>query len=170
MKVGILSRVGEAAVHRVVGVLSWLSCVCIAALALLVSIDVTARTVLNRPVQGTVELVELGMAILVFFALAYTAAKRGHVTIPLVTSHLPERVRSILGIFTSLVGAAFFAMISWQCALSGWSQAFTMLRPHTFALYIPIFPFLLLASFGSALMSLELLVSFAGSVGLAVRK
>jgi len=77
------------------------------------------RKVFNSPIEGSFEITEASLVLLVFLSLAYTQVKRGHIRVTLVTRHLPMVVQHWLYVFVLLVGCAFFA---W-CAYAAWGYA-----------------------------------------------
>lgn len=164
----------EDAVHIGTNLARWLSYIGIGLMLLLVCADVFLRNVLNTPILGTVELVEVLNAVLVFAALAYVTRRKRHIEITLLVSRLSRAVQLRLSIFAYLISAAIMALIAWQLGLRFWEAIFANLKWVTPTLGIIYSPFLLIASLGCALMSLEFIViiihSFAGLTSQARKK
>ena len=170
MRLGKLCRVVEGSIHAVTHVFRRLSYVGIAAMLLLVCADVFGRTFLDQSVKGTVELVELLNATLVFFALAYVTLQKRHVEITLVVSRWSQRAQARLSIFTSLVTAAMMALIAWQLGLRSWETFVATYKWQTGTLGIWFSPFVFIASLGCAVMVLESLVILAHSIAEVMRE
>jgi len=76
--------------------------------------DVIGRYLLNRPIVGALETLEILLPAIVLLSLAYTQQEKAHVTVDILVSHLPQRPRAILGLITSCWALVLFAMIFWQ--------------------------------------------------------
>ena len=122
---------------------------------LVVAIDVTGRYLFNKPLPGSIDIVELLMVIVVFFALAYCG--EGHLRVDIVYGHLPKRVQLILDCITFAAGVFIVALISWQLFARAWNIFVDPPGPHTLNLNVPIWPFLCVAGVGSLIFCLELL-------------
>lgn len=85
-----------------------------AALMFLTACDVFLRYSLNLPLPGTYELTEMMMCAIVFFALAYTAARGGDISLDLFVKRFSERGQTIAGIFNSLLSLGLVSLITWQ--------------------------------------------------------
>jgi TRAP-type transport system small permease protein len=123
---------------------------------LVVVIDVAGRYLLNKPLPGSIDIVELLMVIMVFFALAYCG--EGHLRVDVVYSHLPKRLQMILDCATFAASVFIVALISWQLFARAWNIFTDPPGPHTLNLDVPIWPFLCIAGVGSLIFCLELLV------------
>ncbi|SPF76323.1 hypothetical protein ALP8811_01326 [Aliiroseovarius pelagivivens] len=75
------------------------------------------------PVKGDFEIVEMGCAIAVFAFMPWCQFKRGHVTVDIFITRLPERIQALLGFIGDLflTGAAF--IILWRLWL-GFGEKF----------------------------------------------
>ena len=67
-------------IHGVMKTLGIMGCFFLGVMVLVVMINVLGRLIFGRPLKGTIELVEAMMLILAFFAIPYTANKKGHVS------------------------------------------------------------------------------------------
>ena len=80
-----------------------------------VNVDVFSRYLFNRPVPGTLEIVSnYYMVAVVFLPLAMVERNNAHISVELVSQHLPLRPRMLLIAFASLASAAYFAAFTWQ--------------------------------------------------------
>ncbi len=126
-------------------------------LILLTAGDSLLRNILNRSVVGTHELIEFTMAVLVFFALAYTEIDKRHVSIDLLYNRFPRKTQALADILVSLFSLAVFVLITWQTFL----YAVEMRESQTISptLNIPVYPFIFVVSFGTALLCAVLCVN-----------
>ena len=131
-------------------------------LMFLIVTDVILRYLVNRPIDGSHELVMFMMAIVVFTALSYTATVGGHVKIELVVSRLPKRAQEALGGVTSLLSLGLFALIAQQNFVR--AKALRLEGLTSSILHVPVYPFYLFAAFGCALLCLVLLVDVLDSL------
>ena len=145
------------AINALVKVLSWISAAVLIIAVLMVVANILGRSLFKKPVPGTIELVEMLSVVVVFFGMAYTEFRRGHVHVELLTSLLSRRVQGILASVMSLLAAVYFAIMAWRCAVLAWEYWFPTFR-QTYILLIPFTPFIFLMAFGSAVLVVATLV------------
>ncbi len=130
----------------------------VAVLAILVIIpiiDIIMRRVLNSPLPGAYELSEFALGLMVFTTLAYCGMRGMHIVVDIATSRLPKRTQQVLDLVIYIFSFIMMAVISWQL----FSRALTVKADHEVStiLYIPTYPFVLLAGIGCALLTLVFL-------------
>ena len=130
---------------------------CMLGLMFLIVTDVGLRYLFNRPIMSSYELISFMIVIVVFSALGYTETVGGHVTVELVVQRLPKRVQRFLKFLTSLISAGLFALIAQQNMAR--ASALRLEGLISQILHLPVYPFYLFAAFGSALLSLVLLLN-----------
>jgi len=136
-------------------------------MVVLMGVNVGLRYLFERPIPGTVELEEFMLAVLVFFGVAYTAVQKGHVRIDLVVSRFPQPVQAVVNSITSLFSLGLCFLIVWRSvvlAQTNWHYGATSVILH-----VPLFPFMFVIAFGSALLCLVLLAEFLHSVAQVAR-
>ncbi len=89
------------------------SCVVLTGLMLLTTADVVGRT-FGHPIIGTYELVGLGGALVLAFAIPITSWIRGHIYVDTVYSKFPKAVRAGFDIVTRLMALTLFILIGWN--------------------------------------------------------
>ena len=131
-------------------------------LTALTFVNVVGRKLFNSPIAGTVEMTELCMGLIVFFGIAYTTHKRAHVSVDILTSHLPGRVRYALDLFGEFASTLFAAAICWRL----WVKAGETLSDNllTQIWELPVYPVAYLMAAGSTLMLAVLVVQIAQSL------
>lgn len=134
----------------------------LAIMMLLTFFNVAGRKLLNSPVVGAVEMTELLMGLIVFLGIAHTTHSRGHVTVDIITSHLPGRTREGLALAAQILSAGFVAIVSWRLWVVANETVSDNLRTQVWEL--PIYPAAYLMAAGCTLMVLILLVQIAQSL------
>jgi tripartite ATP-independent transporter DctM subunit len=143
-----------------VGVFSrWTNIIGVGALFLMIIVafvDVFARYVFNRPIQGVQEITEVIMICAVFFAVAHTQNIKSHIAIDIVVSRLRAKTRTVLEFITTLLSAGMLGIIAWR------TFTYTVLvisdhRVHDKYFGIPVGPFAAIIFIGCAAITLLLI-------------
>ena len=95
------------------GICGWLAAVSLAAMMLVTVVDVVLRAAINRPIRGTLEIVELLLTCTFFLALPASFLREEHIVVDVVDGLAPRRVpllRRIAGVLAVLV----MALMAWQ--------------------------------------------------------
>jgi TRAP-type C4-dicarboxylate transport system permease small subunit len=124
----------------------------------IVTIDVLGRK-MGHPLMGSIDLGEIMLIPIAFFAMAYTQSIKGHVKVKIIIEHLPRRVQALLDTITLLLSTLIYALIVYAMVnrALGVIQS-TAPGPVTSLLEIPIVPFYGVIAFGCLLLCLELIV------------
>lgn len=136
--------------------------VALAVMMLLTFVNVAGRRLLNSPIIGAVEMTELLMGLIVFFGIAYTTHGRNHVTVDIVTSHFPGRIREAFAVVAQILSGAFVVFVSWRLWIVANETVSDNLRTQVWEL--PFYPVAYLMAAGSTLMVLVLLVQILQSL------
>ena len=129
---------------------------------MLVVLDVSMRYFFNRPVEGSVELVEFMVAVIVCLGMAYCGVKKGHTTVEFLVAHFSPRKQAIIDSFNELVCTIFFFLITWKSVEQG--AVLKEAESITTVLELPLYPFLWVLAIGSGLLCLVFLIQFIGSI------
>ena len=158
----------ESVIHTITRFTRRISAVLLSMMILLIGADVFGRYVLNHSIKGTVDIIEGTLVFIVFFTMAEVAAKKEHIKVDLVTSHLSVGTQMVLDCFTSFASLIIMILITWQLGMRGWAL---IIRPtlYTLNLEMPLGPFYLVACLGGLLLCLELAVSFSTSMAQVLR-
>ncbi len=119
--------------------------------------DIALR-LFGRPIPGTYELVGYAGAVMVAFALAYTAVERGHIAVELLVDKLPRRARLVIEGLGALVSSVLFSLLAWQSALSALDLIET--GEVSLTLGVPVYPFVFCLSAGTLFLSITLFIQF----------
>lgn len=126
-----------ACIERLSRWMQAVSCVALTCLMLLTTIDVIGRT-FGHPIIGTYELVGLGGAIVLGFALPITSWIRGHIFVDTSFLGLSRPVQNGLNVATRLVSAAVFVLVGWNLVLLGY-ELYTA-GEVTLTRHLPFYP------------------------------
>ncbi len=124
-------------------------------LMLMTSLDVGGRYLFNAPLMGVFELTEFMMVCVVFLAMAYTQAGKGHVAVDLVVNRFPRGVQTFITVISLLLSLLVMALITWKSVERGFEVMNAGECSGT--LGIPVYPFVFIVALGAAAMCLELL-------------
>lgn len=133
--------------------LTWIAIIGLSILILFVVTNVLSRFLFKKPLPGTIEVIELITVVIVFFSVAYTEVRRGHIYVELIISKLPRKVRVIFGSLMYFICTIFFAVLGFEA----WRLACSYLSPtvrDTYVLHIPIAPFIFVIAFGSFVLAI----------------
>ncbi|MFC2000926.1 TRAP transporter small permease subunit [Chloroflexota bacterium] len=141
---------------------SRIATVIIMVLMFLTTADVFGRYVLNSPIVGVYEASEVFMVGIVFLGIAYIQRMKGHVSVEIISSWLPQRAQLGLEIFGYLLGFLFMAVIAWQSGALAWKAFVT--HDHTHGLIkIPLWPGKSFVPIGASLLCIRLIASIASN-------
>ncbi|MFC1867078.1 TRAP transporter small permease [Thermodesulfobacteriota bacterium] len=131
-------------------------------------VNVVLRYFFDLPIKGTLEVTELLMIIVVFFAIGYTALLKGHIVIHILTSLLSERAQAIGDSIAYFISIAFCCLLIWQSFVQ--AQISRLHNDIIGAIDMPVFPFYYVLVLGSALMCLVFLANLLESLGAWLKK
>jgi TRAP-type C4-dicarboxylate transport system permease small subunit len=135
--------------------LSWIASGSLLLITLVVFINIAGRYLFRQPILGTIEIVEILMALVGAFSMFFTATQKGHIIIDTFIEKLPERVKVGIDIAGSLLGAGFWAIVGYEVLLYG-LEVFAK-SETTPNVEIPVSPFLFALAAGLFLYSIACL-------------
>jgi len=92
-------------------ILGYIAAAALFLMMLLTTVDVGGRYLFQAPIMGVYELTEFMMVCVVFFSLAYTQSRKGHVEVDILVGRFPKRVQEALTIVNYIVSILVFAPI-----------------------------------------------------------
>jgi TRAP-type transport system small permease protein len=144
----VLKALGEA--------VNWIGYVSVSCIVLITSVDVVGRYCFNSPLLGSLEVLELCMAVLGGFAILYTTSRRGHISVDLFFVMFPRWLQIGVHSFGSILGFATWAIFAYETYELG--KRSMMATESSSLLNIPLGPFQMVLAFSLALHSLVLLM------------
>lgn len=136
------------------------------ALMWLTMAEVLGRRLLNSPVPGAIDYIEVGMAVFAFMGAAYCQRLGGHVRMDLVVSNLRGRLLWSVETLAILAAVVYIGIIVWASAQDAW-RAYD-LGDETLDAHVAVWPSKLIVPIALALLELRLLVNLWGYVRLVV--
>ena len=126
--------------------------------------DVTGTNFFGWPVDGTLEITESTMVLIVFGALAYTQEQRGHIRVELLHGFMSPRVKSFMDVVTHLLAFVFFALLGWQ-SVSELTYSWEMREATMGSIRFPLYPARLLLTIGTVLLVVQLALDVISDAG-----
>ena len=126
--------------------------ICLLGRMLITFADVVGRYFFDAPLVYTVEIVELGMGLMIFFGLGLTTLNRGHIAVDLIAGLVPRVTRAWLAGFSALIAVIFFGLITWRLwdrATNFWSDGLA-----TQILFLPVAPVVFVMATASGITTL----------------
>ncbi len=104
----------ERVMERVSHVLLWIAGVAITLMMLHVAADIIGKTIFNRPVTATLEIVAwYYMVATVFLPVAYIQVRKNHLMVELFTQRMSPRALAKLEGLISILGAIYVGILFW---------------------------------------------------------
>jgi TRAP-type C4-dicarboxylate transport system permease small subunit len=128
-------------------------------LMLITTFDVLARSFLNKPIPGTLELSEYMLAIIILLGAAYTQQVQGHVGVDFLTSKFSPRGQTICKIITDAASLLIIAILVVYGYIEGIHE--TAVSDQ---LRVPQWPFKMLVAVGGLMLWMEILVDLLTSI------
>jgi TRAP-type C4-dicarboxylate transport system permease small subunit len=106
----------RSAWSKLLSVMTSISAVLLYVLAFLVTLDVTYRWLMGRPVAGVFEVSEVLLLAITFLALAGVQASNRQLSVDILTSEVTGRRKSALRLLDATAASVFFLVLLW----TGW--------------------------------------------------
>ena len=119
----------------------------LAVIALATFCDVIGRYFFHAPFSFTVELTEMGMAVLVYFGIGLVTHENGHISADFLVARLSPKPRALLALITNFLALGFVGLTIWQL----WLHAMYLFQKGdlTQNWRVPLWPVAFAAAFGS---------------------
>jgi TRAP-type C4-dicarboxylate transport system permease small subunit len=147
----------EKTVHKISGVFIYLSAAALFLMMMLTTADVIGRYILNSPIKGTQDLVELGLVVCAFAGLGYVTLHRQHIRADMINAVLSKRKNAILSSACFAISIPVAIALAWQTCAEGF-KVFVAGKAGTPTISVPIGPFFLFAGLGLILLCVEILL------------
>lgn len=107
------------ALHVACDVSAGIGGVTLIAIAGVTVVSVLGRALFSSPIQGDVELVQLGTAVVVASFLPYTQFRHGNIIVDFFTTGVRERTRTVFDGFGTLLYTVMLALMCWRVGAGG---------------------------------------------------
>jgi len=132
-------------------------------MAILVVAGIMLRYFFHGPLPVSYEILQLMMIIPVATGLAYTALRKGHLSIGMLKSRLSSRNRAVIDSIINFLCLGMFVLITWGTVLEAESSRLDQM------LKIPVFLFLYILAAGSAILCLVFIYNVIKQLAKVVR-
>ncbi len=122
----------------------------ILAIMALTVIDVLLRSLANKPVPGSYDLISCIQVAVVALALPYCCFQKANISVDMFMIFLPKRIQRIVDSIIGLISTAFIVVVVWQCIL--YANNARKAGEVSMGAFIPHYPFIYLVAFGCALL------------------
>ena len=109
------------------------------AISILTIVDVSLRALINTPIPGFYELVELMMAVIIASCFPAVLATRSSLTVDFLGEKLPPATRQFLVTLGSGLLLAFLVVLTWRFAI--YAEGVASRSAETTTLLLPVAPF-----------------------------
>lgn len=130
-------------------------------------VDVVLRYFFRRPLPASIEIVQIMMVVLVFFAVAYTYQAGGHVSLDLLVGRLSSRVRATVSAVIRVLALFTFSVIIWQTVV--YALHLQHVGSRMAVLKIPWFPWPFVVVLGCTLLCVLLARDLFRNLAEAIR-
>jgi C4-dicarboxylate transporter, DctQ subunit len=122
--------------------------------------QVVGRTLLNRPISGYIDFVELSMATFAFLGIAYCQREGGHVRMDMFVKMAKGRLHFGMELFATVLALVIITVLIWY----GFDHFLRAWRfgDSTIDAELPVWPSKLLVPIAFSLLWLRLVVQLAG--------
>ena len=135
------------------------------------SVDVFGRTVLNRPLPGTTEIVSAYyMVAASYLPWAWIARGNSHIMVELFTRSAPRWFNEWLDIFVKVATGAYVSVFTWQTGVRAIQQTGAGEVWQAAEYFIPVWPSRWMLPIAGALMVLYLVLRVIADIARAVQR
>lgn len=131
------------------------------------AVDVFFRYFFNRPISGTIEIIQYMLVFTIIFGIPYAAVRKQHVEIDFVTARLSAKGRSRLEGATLFIALILSLLVVWR------SIHYAVIKARadeiSAVLHLPVSPFVLLVAFGFALTACVFFIQLVRSIKESVK-
>lgn len=130
----------ETIIRRFAYLLGFLAGVSLVLMMIQTSLDVILNNVINRPIEGNLEVISVyHMVIIVFLPLALVELRHEHICSDLLVQTFSKKGQRIAYLIGSLVTLTFISILFWQTWLDA-LQSFEINEVIMGSIYIPVWP------------------------------
>jgi C4-dicarboxylate transporter DctQ subunit len=126
------------------------------AAGVLICIDVALRYVFNRPILGSIEIIEYALVYITFLGASWAVPRGAHIDIDVCVQAMPKSWQRVCALLSNLISLGVALVLTIFGATTTWTAyARHMFKPTV--LEIPTWIVLIIIPIGSALLALRFL-------------
>jgi TRAP-type C4-dicarboxylate transport system permease small subunit len=130
-------------------------------LMVLVGANILLRKVWH-PIIGTYDYVGFITAVMAAFSIAYCASVKGHVAVDMLVQKFPQKVQTVLDVFSYLMSLAVYAVVTWRVGV--FAEEVRTTGSVSLSVAAPYHPYLWGMALGLGLLCLVLLGQLIRSI------
>lgn len=157
----------EGLVERLSRGLDRLAAICIVAMMAVVVINIGLRAIIGKPLLGTIDYVNLLMALTISLGLAYCGLKNAHIAVEFIVEKCAVKIQAIISVIINLLGLLFWAVTTWYMLAYARSMLASKLVASTVA--IPMYPVVFMVALGLLVLCLVILLKLSDSVRMVIK-
>jgi TRAP-type C4-dicarboxylate transport system permease small subunit len=104
-------------INRVAWLFAMLGGLCASLVAVMTVVSVTGRAAISMPIQGDVELTQLGVALCISLCLPWCQVHGANIIVDFFTQNVSARRQAILDAIGAIALAAMTALLAWRTAV-----------------------------------------------------
>lgn len=124
----------------------------------IVSANITGRYVFNSPVNGTLEIGQMVLAIVIFFSLGYAQMGDSHIRVTVILNSLPAKWQKRVEASIFIIGCLMMILMAYK-ALPYALESFAIRETHM-SVDVPIWPTKFIFFIGWCLMAFQFFLEF----------
>jgi TRAP-type C4-dicarboxylate transport system permease small subunit len=125
---------------RLAGVAGFIAAFLTFGMMALIFVDVVGRFFFDKPIFGSYELVQMGMGLLVFYALPYAQYRKGLVRVDFIVNKFPVLMRKIIWAAGDVISTVVAYALAYACFYHG-VVILANSGAKTSVLLMPLYPF-----------------------------
>ncbi|MGI5881118.1 MAG: TRAP transporter small permease [Syntrophomonadaceae bacterium] len=143
-------------------VLDRISAFCIAAMTIVVVMNILMRSVLGKPLMGTMDYVNILMTLAISLGLAHCALKNGHIAVEYFVEKLSDKLQAVIAVFINLSVIIFWGAAVWFMA--GYARSMMLSNHLAGTVSIPLYPVVYLTAFGLLALLFVIIIKLLDAV------
>jgi TRAP-type C4-dicarboxylate transport system permease small subunit len=163
-----LAQKVETAINLVIQFAAYAAAVVLVFMMLLTVAEVCLRFSLNRPIFGSIEIVESSLVTLAFLAIVYCTMEDSHVKMDILTRYFPLKAQQYIEVVGYLLCLALFVPMAYLSLPEAFRMRIT--GESSTVLSIPTYPLYFVICFACAMVSLVLIGNVIKAVVVVVKK
>ncbi|RJX24376.1 MAG: TRAP transporter small permease [Dethiobacter sp.] len=123
---------------------------------------------MGRPIQGTIEFVEVLTAMVIGLSLAHCAAQDGHIAVTFLLEKLSAKIQAFIDVIVGSVVFLFLSLIVWRLCI--YANTVRITGQVSLTTKTSYYPFIFVIAFGFLVYCLVVLTGLIDSVRKVVRR
>ena len=152
----------EGLVENLSRVMDRLAGFCIVLTMLLIVSNIILRVVFKHPLVGTVDFVNILIALTIGLSIAYCAVQDGHIAIEFFLDKMPTSVASVIKLIINFIALIFWGFVTWY--MLGFAQSMNANGQVAATSQIPLSPVAYIIALGLMAICLVILSQLVNSI------